>query len=167
MNSFENHLMGTVWLLSSLWFDLGLSQIAAVMKRLQLHPVLSARLLFMSLSLDRIQAAIAQLELLGALEQRAGQLTLTPVGRKMAAFPLEPKFAKVSDTPFSVPSLYLTLQVSHPTGSPQPSASRFIFTFSLKQSSTPALYQTSTYVLFSQAHIKSCVCACSVMTDSL
>ena len=52
MNSFENHLMGTVWLLSSLWFDLGLSQIAAVMKRLQLHPVLSARLLFMSLSLQ-------------------------------------------------------------------------------------------------------------------
>ncbi|OWK14196.1 DHX33, partial [Cervus elaphus hippelaphus] len=43
---------------------------------------------------DHIQAAIAQLELLGALEQRDGQLTLTPMGRKMAAFPLEPKFAK-------------------------------------------------------------------------
>uniref|UniRef100_A0A8C2S4D6 RNA helicase n=1 Tax=Capra hircus TaxID=9925 RepID=A0A8C2S4D6_CAPHI len=43
---------------------------------------------------DHIQAAIAQLELLGALEHRDGQLTLTPMGRKMAAFPLEPKFAK-------------------------------------------------------------------------
>ncbi|XP_055260248.1 ATP-dependent RNA helicase DHX33 isoform X2 [Moschus berezovskii] len=43
---------------------------------------------------DHIQAAIAQLELLGALEHRGGQLTLTPMGRKMAAFPLEPKFAK-------------------------------------------------------------------------
>ncbi|KAB0406265.1 hypothetical protein E2I00_014310, partial [Balaenoptera physalus] len=43
---------------------------------------------------DHIQAAIAQLELLGALENKDGQLTLTPIGRKMAAFPLEPKFAK-------------------------------------------------------------------------
>ncbi|XP_059004968.1 ATP-dependent RNA helicase DHX33 isoform X2 [Mustela lutreola] len=43
---------------------------------------------------DHIQAAVAQLDLLGALEQKDGQLTLTPVGRKMAAFPLDPKFAK-------------------------------------------------------------------------
>ncbi|XP_059852272.1 ATP-dependent RNA helicase DHX33 isoform X1 [Delphinus delphis] len=43
---------------------------------------------------DHVQAAIAQLELLGALENKDGQLTLTPIGRKMAAFPLEPKFAK-------------------------------------------------------------------------
>ncbi|KAB1265328.1 ATP-dependent RNA helicase DHX33 [Camelus dromedarius] len=43
---------------------------------------------------DHIQAAIAQLELLGALEHKDNQLTLTPIGRKMAAFPLEPKFAK-------------------------------------------------------------------------
>uniref|UniRef100_A0A8C2YST5 ATP-dependent RNA helicase DHX33 n=1 Tax=Chinchilla lanigera TaxID=34839 RepID=A0A8C2YST5_CHILA len=41
-----------------------------------------------------IQAAIAQLDLLGALEHKDDQLTLTPIGRKMAAFPLEPKFAK-------------------------------------------------------------------------
>ncbi|XP_010604133.1 ATP-dependent RNA helicase DHX33 isoform X2 [Fukomys damarensis] len=43
---------------------------------------------------DHIQAAIAQLDLLGALEHKDDQLTLTPIGRKMAAFPLEPKFAK-------------------------------------------------------------------------
>ncbi|XP_008571671.1 PREDICTED: putative ATP-dependent RNA helicase DHX33 isoform X2 [Galeopterus variegatus] len=43
---------------------------------------------------DHIQAAVAQLDLLGALEHKDDQLTLTPIGRKMAAFPLEPKFAK-------------------------------------------------------------------------
>ncbi|XP_055450247.1 ATP-dependent RNA helicase DHX33 isoform X2 [Psammomys obesus] len=43
---------------------------------------------------DHIQAAIAQLDLLGALEHKDDQLALTPIGRKMAAFPLEPKFAK-------------------------------------------------------------------------
>ncbi|KAI5757196.1 DHX33 [Gulo gulo luscus] len=43
---------------------------------------------------DHVQAAVAQLDLVGALEQKDGQLTLTPVGRKMAAFPLDPKFAK-------------------------------------------------------------------------
>ncbi|XP_047403255.1 ATP-dependent RNA helicase DHX33 isoform X1 [Sciurus carolinensis] len=43
---------------------------------------------------DHIQAAIAQLDLLGALEHKDDQLTLTPIGRKMAAFPLEPRFAK-------------------------------------------------------------------------
>ncbi|KAL4665458.1 hypothetical protein H8959_000077 [Pygathrix nigripes] len=43
---------------------------------------------------DHIQAAIAQLDLLGALEHKDDQLSLTPIGRKMAAFPLEPKFAK-------------------------------------------------------------------------
>ncbi|XP_077602749.1 ATP-dependent RNA helicase DHX33 isoform X1 [Crocuta crocuta] len=43
---------------------------------------------------EHVQAAVGQLELLGALERRDGQLTLTPLGRKMAAFPLEPRFAK-------------------------------------------------------------------------
>lgn len=73
-------------------------------------PFLDFRLLFMSLSLDHVQAAIAQLDLLGALEHKDDQLTLTPLGRKMAAFPLEPKFAKVSDTISSLP--FCTLQ--HP-----------------------------------------------------
>lgn len=49
-----------------------------------------------SVSVDHMQAAVAQLDLLGALERKDNQLTLTPIGRKMAAFPLEPKFAKVS-----------------------------------------------------------------------
>lgn len=52
-----------------------------------------------------VQAAVAQLDLLGALERKDGQLTLTPVGRKMAAFPLDPKFAKVSHLLRSVPLL--------------------------------------------------------------
>ncbi|XP_008939520.1 PREDICTED: putative ATP-dependent RNA helicase DHX33 [Merops nubicus] len=43
---------------------------------------------------DAIQAAVEQLELLGAVEQKEDQLVLTPLGRKMAAFPLEPKFSK-------------------------------------------------------------------------
>ncbi|XP_074778990.1 ATP-dependent RNA helicase DHX33 isoform X1 [Athene noctua] len=43
---------------------------------------------------DAIQAAIEQLDLLGAVEHKEDQLVLTPLGRKMAAFPLEPKFSK-------------------------------------------------------------------------
>ncbi|NXJ08620.1 DHX33 helicase, partial [Odontophorus gujanensis] len=43
---------------------------------------------------DAIQAAIEQLDLLGAVEWKEHQLVLTPLGRKMAAFPLEPKFSK-------------------------------------------------------------------------
>ena len=44
---------------------------------------------------DAIRAAIEQLNLLGAVEHKEDQLVLTPLGRKMAAFPLEPKFSKV------------------------------------------------------------------------
>ncbi|CAM4572985.1 unnamed protein product [Lepidochelys olivacea] len=43
---------------------------------------------------DAIQAAIEQLDLLGAVDRKEDQVTLTPLGRKMAAFPLEPKFSK-------------------------------------------------------------------------
>ncbi|KAM6402916.1 ATP-dependent RNA helicase DHX33 [Rhynochetos jubatus] len=43
---------------------------------------------------DAIQAAIEQLELLGAVKRKEDQLVLTSLGRKMAAFPLEPKFSK-------------------------------------------------------------------------
>ncbi|XP_044286350.1 ATP-dependent RNA helicase DHX33 [Varanus komodoensis] len=43
---------------------------------------------------EALHAAIDQLALLGAVE-RKDLLTLTPLGRKMAAFPLEPKLAKV------------------------------------------------------------------------
>ncbi|XP_078003477.1 ATP-dependent RNA helicase DHX33 isoform X3 [Phascolarctos cinereus] len=44
---------------------------------------------------DHLQAALEQLELLGALQRKKDEpLALTPTGRKMAAFPLEPKFAK-------------------------------------------------------------------------
>ncbi|MEE6469895.1 hypothetical protein FKM82_008809 [Ascaphus truei] len=43
---------------------------------------------------DSIRAAIQQLDLLGAVERKEDQIILTPLGRKMAAFPLEPKFSK-------------------------------------------------------------------------
>ncbi|KFP34349.1 Putative ATP-dependent RNA helicase DHX33, partial [Colius striatus] len=43
---------------------------------------------------DALQAAIEQLQLLGAVERKEHQFVLTPLGRKMAAFPLEPKFSK-------------------------------------------------------------------------
>ncbi|NXU70138.1 DHX33 helicase, partial [Oreotrochilus melanogaster] len=43
---------------------------------------------------DAIQAAIEQLDLLGAVERKEDQFVLTPLGKKMAAFPLEPKFSK-------------------------------------------------------------------------
>lgn len=75
-------------------------------------PFLDFWLLFMSLSLDHVEAAIAQLDLLGALEHKDDQLTLTPLGRKMAAFPLEPKFAKVSDTISLASFLYITASQS-------------------------------------------------------
>ncbi|XP_041052432.1 ATP-dependent RNA helicase DHX33 isoform X2 [Carcharodon carcharias] len=43
---------------------------------------------------DAVRAAIEQLELLGAVEHKNNQITLTPMGKKMAAFPLEPRFSK-------------------------------------------------------------------------
>lgn len=56
---------------------------------------------------DAIQAAIEQLDLLGAVERKDDQLVLTPLGRKMAAFPLEPKFSKVK-TAEKLANFYLT-----------------------------------------------------------
>ncbi|KAL7987030.1 hypothetical protein Chor_005949 [Crotalus horridus] len=44
---------------------------------------------------EALQAAIEQLALLGAVEKKEDQLILTPLGKKMAAFPLEPKFSKM------------------------------------------------------------------------
>lgn len=35
------------------------------------------------------------LELLGAVERKEGQALLTALGKKMASFPLEPRYAKV------------------------------------------------------------------------
>ncbi|XP_073446671.1 ATP-dependent RNA helicase DHX33 isoform X1 [Dendrobates tinctorius] len=43
---------------------------------------------------DSIQSAIEQLDLLGAVERKEDQIILTPLGKKMASFPLEPKFSK-------------------------------------------------------------------------
>ncbi|XP_069082777.1 ATP-dependent RNA helicase DHX33 isoform X2 [Pleurodeles waltl] len=43
---------------------------------------------------DAIRAAIEQLSLLGAVEKKEDQILLTSLGRKMAAFPLDPRFSK-------------------------------------------------------------------------
>lgn len=64
---------------------------------------------------DAIQAAIEQLDLLGAVEQKEDQLVLTPLGRKMAAFPLEPKFSKVKTAEqlaFTLPTFPSTISIS-------------------------------------------------------
>ena len=44
---------------------------------------------------EAICTAIEQLDILGAVERKDNQVTLTPLGKKMASFPLEPRFAKV------------------------------------------------------------------------
>ncbi|XP_053563485.1 ATP-dependent RNA helicase DHX33 [Bombina bombina] len=43
---------------------------------------------------ESMRAAIDQLDLLGAVEKKEDEIILTSLGRKMAAFPLEPKFSK-------------------------------------------------------------------------
>ncbi|KAM4047571.1 ATP-dependent RNA helicase DHX33 [Anomaloglossus baeobatrachus] len=43
---------------------------------------------------DSIRSAIEQLDLLGAVDRKEDQIILTPLGKKMASFPLEPKFSK-------------------------------------------------------------------------
>ncbi|KAM6315730.1 ATP-dependent RNA helicase DHX33 [Podargus strigoides] len=43
---------------------------------------------------DAIQAAIEELDVLGAVERKEDQLVLTSLGKMMAAFPLEPKLSK-------------------------------------------------------------------------
>ncbi|XP_032901810.1 ATP-dependent RNA helicase DHX33 isoform X2 [Amblyraja radiata] len=43
---------------------------------------------------DAVRAAVDQLEQLGAVERKNNQIILTPLGIKMAAFPLEPRFSK-------------------------------------------------------------------------
>uniref|UniRef100_A0A3Q3LHD7 ATP-dependent RNA helicase DHX33 n=1 Tax=Mastacembelus armatus TaxID=205130 RepID=A0A3Q3LHD7_9TELE len=43
---------------------------------------------------EAIHSAVEHLELLGAVERKEGQVFLTPVGKKMASFPLEPRYAK-------------------------------------------------------------------------
>lgn len=44
---------------------------------------------------EAIRSAVEHLELLGAIERKEGQVSLTPLGKKMASFPLEPRYAKV------------------------------------------------------------------------
>ncbi|XP_024121446.1 ATP-dependent RNA helicase DHX33 [Oryzias melastigma] len=43
---------------------------------------------------EAVRSAVDHLELLGAVERREGQVLLTPLGKKMASFPLEPRYAK-------------------------------------------------------------------------
>ncbi|XP_042339140.1 ATP-dependent RNA helicase DHX33-like, partial [Plectropomus leopardus] len=41
-----------------------------------------------------VRSAVEHLELLGAVERKEGQVLLTALGKKMASFPLEPRYAK-------------------------------------------------------------------------
>ncbi|XP_074466768.1 ATP-dependent RNA helicase DHX33 isoform X2 [Sebastes fasciatus] len=43
---------------------------------------------------EAVRSALEHLELLGALERKEGQVFLTALGKKMASFPLEPRYAK-------------------------------------------------------------------------
>lgn len=43
---------------------------------------------------EAVRSALEHLELLGALEKKEGQVFLTALGKKMASFPLEPRYAK-------------------------------------------------------------------------
>lgn len=49
---------------------------------------------------EAIYTAVEQLDLLGAVDRKDEHLSLTPLGKKMASFPLEPSFAKVRAVPF-------------------------------------------------------------------
>lgn len=43
---------------------------------------------------EAVRSAVEHLELLGAVEKKDAQVCLTPLGKKMASFPLEPRYAK-------------------------------------------------------------------------
>ncbi|XP_053187151.1 ATP-dependent RNA helicase DHX33 [Scomber japonicus] len=43
---------------------------------------------------EAVRSAVEHLELLGAVERKDGQVLLTALGKKMASFPLEPRYAK-------------------------------------------------------------------------
>ncbi|KAM9348465.1 ATP-dependent RNA helicase DHX33 [Symphorus nematophorus] len=43
---------------------------------------------------EAVRSAVEHLELLGAVEKKEGQVLLTALGKKMASFPLEPRYAK-------------------------------------------------------------------------
>ncbi|XP_010741427.1 ATP-dependent RNA helicase DHX33 [Larimichthys crocea] len=43
---------------------------------------------------EAVRSAVDHLELLGAVEKKEGQVFLTALGKKMASFPLEPRYAK-------------------------------------------------------------------------
>ncbi|MEQ2212004.1 hypothetical protein XENOCAPTIV_022829, partial [Xenoophorus captivus] len=43
---------------------------------------------------ETVRSAVEHLELLGALERKDGHVLLTALGKKMASFPLEPRYAK-------------------------------------------------------------------------
>lgn len=45
---------------------------------------------------EAIRSTVDHLELLGAVEKKDGQVFLTTLGKKMASFPLEPRYAKVN-----------------------------------------------------------------------
>lgn len=44
---------------------------------------------------ESMRTAVEQLSILGAVDRKDDQVSLTPLGKKMACFPLEPRFSKV------------------------------------------------------------------------
>ncbi len=48
---------------------------------------------------EALRTAVEQLCILGAVDRRDDRVSLTPLGKKMACFPLEPRFSKVRGTP--------------------------------------------------------------------
>lgn len=68
-----------------------------------------------------MRSAVDHLELLGAVERREGQVLLTPLGKKMASFPLEPRYAKVHEPLwfyFEVQTGYYQLEIYEPITHP-------------------------------------------------
>lgn len=47
---------------------------------------------------EAVRSAVDHLDLLGAAEKKEGHVFLTALGKKMASFPLEPRYAKVKST---------------------------------------------------------------------
>lgn len=60
-----------------------------------LYQVETGCLTFFGFTLEAVRSAVEHLELLGAVERKEGQVLLTALGKKMASFPLEPRYAKV------------------------------------------------------------------------
>lgn len=51
---------------------------------------------------ESMRTAVEQLSILGAVDRKEEKVLLTPLGKKMASFPLEPRFSKVRNISFFI-----------------------------------------------------------------